>query len=505
MKLDEFCGQIEKMVETIEINKVGKSIQKKLERLSKGQQPRVLDLFSGCGGMSLGFNLAGYKLIGGVENDSLAIQSYALNFHSHDGSEMYNSRSVARDITTTHPEKLMLEWGYSDPVNVVDVLIGGPPCPAFARVGRAKLREISQHPQAFKLDPRSQLYVPYIEYIKYLQPLVILMENVPDILNYGGHNLGEEISETLEELGYDCKYTLLNSASYGVPQLRERFFLVGIHTDVDRQFEFPTPTKLVNFPKGYYGSRQVALKHISQNSLFDKSHYVPTPNAPSSAGIPVTVEDAIKDLPTILGHLDGTMKRGARKFDKAVSYRTDIAISDYIKSMRCWSGFESDGYIYDHVTRSISNRDYRLFRMMSPGDDYPKANLLAIKLFDEAMKEMNISDISDCNYQELKSSYIPPYDPTKFPNKWRKMESDKPARTLMAHLGKDTYSHIHYDSDQARTISVREAARLQSFPDGFKFVGTMNPAFRQIGNAVPALMSLALANQILKAININVT
>jgi len=66
----------------------------------------------------------------------------------------------------------------------------------------------------------------------------------------------------------------------------------------------------------------------------------------------------------------------------------------------------------------------------------------------------------------------------------------------MAHLGKDGYSHIHYDSDQARTISVREAARLQSFPDGFQFCGTMNPAFRQIGNAVPPLMAKALAQEI---------
>jgi DNA (cytosine-5)-methyltransferase 1 len=76
------------------------------------------------------------------------------------------------------------------------------------------------------------------------------------------------------------------------------------------------------------------------------------------------------------------------------------------------------------------------------------------------------------------------------------MERHEPARTLMAHIGKDTYSHIHYDSKQARTISVREAARLQSFPDGFVFRGTMNPAFRQIGNAVPPLFSFALARHI---------
>ena len=98
---------------------------------------------------------------------------------------------------------------------------------------------------------------------------------------------------------------------------------------------------------------------------------------------------------------------------------------------------------------------------------------------------------------------VPPYDVGKFPNKWRKMWRDQPARTLMAHLGKDSYSHIHYDSRQARTISVREAARLQSFPDGFSFCGTMNPAFRQIGNAVPPLLAKAVATQIMKTMTIN--
>ena len=85
------------------------------------------------------------------------------------------------------------------------------------------------------------------------------------------------------------------------------------------------------------------------------------------------------------------------------------------------------------------------------------------------------------------------------------MEADKPARTLLAHLGKDGYSHIHYDSVQARTISVREAARLQSFPDGFVFSGTMNPAFRQIGNAVPPLLAKAVALSVLDGIGVDLT
>ena len=103
-------------------------------------------------------------------------------------------------------------------------------------------------------------------------------------------------------------------------------------------------------------------------------------------------------------------------------------------------------------------------------------------------------------FSPLKAAFVPPYLPDKFPNKWRKMEADQPARTLMAHLGKDSYSHIHYDSTQARTISVREAARLQSFPDSIEFCGAMNAAFRQIGNAVPPLLAYSVACSVRQAL-----
>ena len=101
----------------------------------------------------------------------------------------------------------------------------------------------------------------------------------------------------------------------------------------------------------------------------------------------------------------------------------------------------------------------------------------------------------------LSAGIVPPYDVSKFPNRWWKLKQDFPVRTLMAHIGKDTYSHIHYDAAQARTISVREAARLQSFPDGFVLEGTMNPAFRQIGNAVPPLMAFEMAKLIREALS----
>lgn len=141
---------------------------------------------------------------------------------------------------------------------------------------------------------------------------------------------------------------------------------------------------------------------------------------------------------------------------------------------------------------------------MNPGDQYPQAHQHALDMLAEEIKRRARRGIrvipNSPEYDRLRAEIVPPYDPTKFPNKWRKMERDMPARTLMAHIGKDTYSHIHYDSEQARTISVREAARLQSFPDGFIFAGTMNPAFRQIGNAVPPLMAAAIARVVREAV-----
>jgi DNA (cytosine-5)-methyltransferase 1 len=142
---------------------------------------------------------------------------------------------------------------------------------------------------------------------------------------------------------------------------------------------------------------------------------------------------------------------------------------------------------------------------MRAGDQYPQAFLHAQDLFHEELERRAAAGRpvreGTADYEMLRRSYVPPYDPGKFPNKWRKMERDQPARTQMAHLGKDSYSHIHYDSEQARTISVREAARLHSFPDGFVFAGTMNPAFRQIGNAVPPLLAYALAKTIRGALD----
>jgi DNA (cytosine-5)-methyltransferase 1 len=161
--------------------------------------------------------------------------------------------------------------------------------------------------------------------------------------------------------------------------------------------------------------------------------------------------------------------------------------------MQEWPGFRTSGSVTGNVVR-LTPRDFPIFRRMLPGADYPRALRIAEELFAEQLAaEPSPPRPGSKAWKELRKLCVPPYDPGKFPNKWWKLEPALPARTLTAHMGKDTYSHIHWDSRQQRTISVREAARLQSFPDGFKFAGSMNAAFRQIGNAVPPLLARAVA------------
>ena len=213
----------------------------KVARLANGNPPRVMDVFSGCGGLSLGFAAAGAQVVSAVEFDDLASLTHATNFHGNLNGAAFDAHSRPRDIVQTEPERLMGEqYPASTAVEMVDILVGGPPCQAFARVGRAKLREVDEHPQAFALDPRGNLYLRYLQYVRELKPLAILMENVPDALNWGGHNIAEEVCEVLDGLGYNTRYTLLNSALYGVPQTRERMLLIAYRAELGSSPRSPT-------------------------------------------------------------------------------------------------------------------------------------------------------------------------------------------------------------------------------------------------------------------------
>jgi DNA (cytosine-5)-methyltransferase 1 len=478
-----------------------KVIKAKIARLKNGHKPRVLDLFSGCGGLSLGIYSAGYENTAAVEYEAHAAKSHGVNFHNGDPRHC-----TARDITQTKPDVLTSALGLGEPATAFDVIVGGPPCQAFARVGRSKLREVADHPEAYRHDPRARLYIEYLKYVEDCVPLAVVMENVPDMLNHGGHNIADEVADVLNSRGYHCRYTLLNAVHYGVPQMRERMFLVAIRQEIADQVTYPSPTHAYELPLGYEGSRNCALKLLQGDLLQEKgSFYLPPPEAGISSRPAVTARQALQDMPPIDARkliASGELKRGARRFDIPVPWHGDALLSDYGRLMRTWPGFSGDEAIRDHVIRYLP-RDYELFSRLQPGDQYPEAIRMAEKMFAETLaatrqKTGKTIPEGSAEWKELRESIVPPYDPGKFPNKWRKMEADAPCRTLLAHLGKDSYSHIHYDSAQARTISVREAARLQSFPDGFIFCGTMNPAFQQIGNAVPPLLAKAIAASLYK-------
>lgn len=476
--------------------KMPAAIMAKLGRLAGSNgKPRVLDLFAGCGGLSLGFQAAGCDIVAAMESDNLAARSHAINFCKGRSEDEVEHHAKPRDITKIDPEELIEDFGLGSPSQAIDIIIGGPPCQAYARVGRAKLREIAEHPQAFKIDPRANLYLRYLHYIERLKPLALLMENVPDILNHGGHNIVQEMVEALDAMGYEARYSLINSAHHGVPQMRDRVFMIAFHRSIGVSIRFPAATHSCELPPGYEGTRAVALKLID---LFGGSGYVEPDTGGPHLPRAVTAAEAIGDLPPITLHREGKLKRGARRFTELARYREDVEPSAYAKEMRSWPGFEGSEGVYDHVLRYLP-RDTIIFEAMQQGDEYPAAHRVANRLFEEEARRRRIPRDSP-EWRRLHRAMVPPYDPGKFPNRWWKLKADGPVRTLTAHIGKDTYSHIHYDSAQARVITVREAARLQSFPDGFVFAGTMNPAFRQIGNAVPPLLAREFARLMITAI-----
>lgn len=479
-----------------------KLLRSKMRRIRNGGAIRYLDMFAGCGGISLGFLTAGFTPVGSVESDPLAALSHGANFGPRALGGDRPAHHVPRDALTETAESvfagLELEGATDDQV---DVLVGGPPCQAFARVGRAKLREQARRreevsaDQAFLVDGRVSLWQRYVAFIRATKPVALLMENVPDILNHGGNNVAELVSKSLADLGYDVAYTLLNAAWYGVPQLRERMILVGFHRVTGIKPRFPKPTHHVDLPSGYAGSKSAARRVLKEEGS-DHHRWVADP--PRTATAATTAGGALADLPPLFAQdllRMGEIRRGAKDPSAPVDYVANKPTTAYSRLMREWPAFATKSTT-GHVFRYLP-RDYKIFAEIESGWQYPEVHAYVERKITAWLADRRRRGLpTDARAPDVTAfikSWRIPYDPSKFPNKWWKLHANKPVRTLMAHLGKDSYSHIHFDSEQARTITIREAARLQSFPDGFVFKGSMNPAFKQIGNAVPPLFAYAIA------------
>lgn len=480
-------------------------IRNKLQRIQGGGDIRYMDMFAGCGGISLGFLTAGFTPVASIESDPWAARSHGANFGSRSIGGNRAAHHAPRDAVTETANSVFADLelvGRAD--NQIDVLVGGPPCQAFARVGRAKLREQARLREevtadlAFLVDGRVSLWERYVAFIRATKPVALLMENVPDILNHGGTNVAELVSKSLAEEGYEVAYTLLNSVWYGVPQMRERMILVGFHQSTGIKPRFPVPTHHLVLPSGYTNSKNAARRVLkAEGSAHHRWIPDPAPDAPAAT----SASEALADLPPLYAQemlRMGTIRRGAKDPSEPVDYTTKKPATAYSRLMRDWEGFATSATT-GHVFRYLP-RDYKIFAEIQSGWEYPQVHAYVeqkISTWLAGRKQRGLpTSPRDPDVSDYITSWRIPYDPTKFPNKWWKLRSDAPVRTLMAHLGKDSYSHIHYDPDQARTITVREAARLQSFPDGFIFKGSMNPAFKQIGNAVPPLFAYAIARGI---------
>jgi DNA (cytosine-5)-methyltransferase 1 len=371
--------------------------------------PSVLDLFAAPGGLSQGFKEAGYQIAAVLDSDRWGCDTLNRNL-GQDGTMV-----IQGDI-----EKLTIRGR-------VDVVVGGPPCQGFSRIGVPKINHLIRYNKRKRFidDKRNRLYKHFVRVVDAVRPRFFVMENVPTMLTFQDSRIRDQVLENFEKIGYETDYRILNSADYGVPQVRKRAVFIGNRIDVENPF----PKRMHHDP----------LSSIETTARVNTDGLTPF----------VTVFDAISDLPPL------APGQGEDEMD----YSSVCRLTDYQRWAR-----EGSPKLYNHVARRHSERDRRLFKMLRPGQrmiDLPKRLI--------------------------------PYRSDIFVDKIRKQRWERPSTAILAHMQKDGLMYVHPDRKQARSFTPREAARLQSFRDGYRFMGPMCQQFKQIGNAVPPLVARAIA------------
>lgn len=358
----------------------------------------VIDLFAGCGGFSVGFERAGYKITKAVEFDKNIAASYS---HNHEGTIMF-ANDIGKIADTEH-----FEHGEAD------VIIGGPPCQGFSMAGE-RIRE----KKAFINDPRNFLFRHYVEVVKIVRPKVFLLENVKGILSKDNGAIFKEIVDTFGDPDnfdgdkYYLHYKVCKAVEFGIPQRRERVVVIGV---LNKDFDIE---ELFNETKGMIESN---------NPKFF---------------VPVTLQDAISDLPIPTN--DGTCKLGKCQ-------------SDYQASMR-----NASGIIKNHV--ASKHNGLAIGRMQNVG----------------AGQNWQVLD------EEIHSVHSGAYG---------RLEWNQPTMTITTRFDTPAGGRFIHPEEN-RTLTPREAARVQSFPDSFEFIGNKTIVCKQIGNAVPPKLSYFLANAV---------
>lgn len=348
---------------------------------------RVLDLFCGAGGLSLGFKMANFDIVGGIDFDQEALNTHKLNFK--DGFHFCG------DISKLDDDFVLENFD-----GKIDVIIGGPPCQGFS-VANMQQKDI-------ECDDRNKLFYEFIRFVKLLKPKAFVMENVPQILTKDNGHVKEVMMDVMNELGYNVNVKVLIASEYGVPQRRRRAFFVGMHKELKRTFDFD---------------------FIEKKPI-------------------VTVGDAISDL----YGFDDEFK------SLSVDDELDLefpALSEYQKLMRK----DANGKIHNHNIR------------------YPKS--IVQKRMEYVPEGGNWQDVPDELWDTVRNN--------RHSSAYRRLNAQNVSVTI--DTGHMNYFHPKYN----RVPTVRESARIQSFPDDFIFTGSQGAQFRQVGNAVPPLLSCQIA------------
>ena len=341
----------------------------------------VADLFSGVGGMSEGFRMAGFDIKFAIEFDKEIAAAYKKN---HPNTEVIADDICNVDVKTLHAK-------YPQ----IDVVMGGPPCQGFSQKGkRLNLN-----------DPRNYLFQQFVRFVDELNPKYFVLENVPNIITTSNGYFKKQIVDAFEKLGYKVDYGVLCAVDFGVPQDRHRAVFIG-------------------------------QKNKLEVSL------------PSPVGNRTTIKDAIYDLPFI-----------ASGEGKEECQYTKEAISDYQRLMR-----KGCRILYNHVATKHNDLALKRLAMIPKG----------------AGREV-----------------LPPEERTKsiYSGTWSRMIEDDISVTITTRYDTPSsgrFTHPILD----RCITTREAARIQSFPDTFRFYGSKTSQMKQVGNAVPPLLAKAIAEQI---------
>lgn len=315
----------------------------------------------------------------------------------------------------------------------VDIIIGGPPCQAYSTAGRVR------DGKKMASDPRNYLFESYVRILEYYHPKFFVFENVTGLLSakVDGSLIFPRI---IKALGKD--YNIIdnpdilvhNTANYGVPQIRKRVIIMGIRKDINKT------------------SVEQLYKDVK------KTHWLPETPEEERKGLIhfVDVQQAIGDLPSV--------EPGSDASTDSFDYPCD---NPFLKRI----GKKGMHPLYDHIARRHNSLDRERFTVMIKNH----------WTFGQLRREM----------PQYEHEHARLFDNSYVVQWW-----NLPSKTILAHIHKDGFQFIHPDEKQARTLTVREAARIQSFPDDFEFAGSRGEKYKQIGNAVPPLFAEALAKSI---------